>query len=72
MPLPPYIRRDGRDHAALDRLDRARAFLQPGGAPQERVFGLPYFAARFGPREFVQCVLAACQPFSGKLEDLCP
>ena len=61
-----------RDHAALDRLDRARAFLQPGGAPQERVFGLPYFAARFGPREFVQCVLAACQPFSGKLEDLCP
>ena len=71
--LDKYARALGqRDQSAVDRLDRARAFLQPGGEPQERVLGWPYFAARFGPHAFVRMVVAQCAPFSGALEDLTP
>lgn len=71
--LDKYARALGqRDQAAVERLDRARAFLQPGDEPQERVLGWPYFAARFGPEAFVRQVVAQCAPFSGALEDLTP
>ncbi len=61
-----------RDHVALERLDRARAFLHPDDAPQERVLGLPYFAARLGTKTFARLVVDACVPFSGELRDLTP
>ena len=59
-----------RDQQAIDRLDRARQWLFPGGAPQERVLALAGVAARFGQARVVDAVLAACVPFSGALQEL--
>jgi len=61
-----------RDQVTTERLERVRASLVPGGIPQERVFGLPYFAARYGARNFLNRVLEATEPFSGALKDLKP
>ncbi len=57
-----------QDEALLDRVDRLQAALFPGGAPQERVHSLPYYAARHGLAALKAAVLAAIQPgsaFSG-------
>ncbi len=59
-----------RDQVTSERLDRLRAYLAPGGAPQERIYGLPYYASRFGSRAFTRLVLDACEPFSGNLKNL--
>jgi hypothetical protein len=61
-----------RDQVTVERLDRLRAYLVPEGAPQERIYGLPYYACRFGGRAFTRLVLEACEPFSGGLKDLRP
>lgn len=61
-----------RDEVTVERVERLRSLLAPGGAPQERVYSLPYFASRFGGREFVRMVLDATVPFSGDLVDLSP
>ncbi len=61
-----------RDQVTVERLDRLRAFLVPEGAPQERIYGLPYYACRFGGRAFTRMVLEACEPFAGSLKDLKP
>lgn len=67
-----------RDQVALDRLARLRAWLAPGGVPQERVHGLPYFAARLGVRAFGRLVLTACAPATvlfeeaGRMQELKP
>jgi bacillithiol biosynthesis cysteine-adding enzyme BshC len=61
-----------RDQVASERLDRVRGALAPDGAPQERIHGLPYYACRFGTRDFTRRVLDACVPFSGALKDLTP
>lgn len=61
-----------RDQVTVERLDRLRAYLFPEGAPQERIYGLPYYACRFGSRAFTRLVLDTCQAFSGELEDLKP
>jgi bacillithiol biosynthesis cysteine-adding enzyme BshC len=61
-----------RDQVTGERLDRLRAYLVPEGAPQERIYGLPYYASRFGSRAFTRLVLDACEPFSGNLKDLKP
>lgn len=60
-----------RDEVTVDRLDRLRARLQPGGAPQERVHSWPWYGARYG-EGFVRAVLDAVVPFSGDLVDLRP
>ncbi|MCI0570963.1 MAG: bacillithiol biosynthesis BshC, partial [Myxococcaceae bacterium] len=60
------------DRVRVQRVERLQAALTPGGAPQERVYGLPAYAARHGARAFVQQVLSACEPFSGALKDLTP
>lgn len=65
-----------RDRTTVDRLDRARQWLQPGGGlqpggvPQERVYGMPGLAARFGLQRLVKAVLAEGQPFTGALQEL--
>lgn len=59
-----------RDEVGVERVDRLRALLLPEGAPQERVYSLPYFACRFGQRDFVRLVIEATEPFSGALKDL--
>ncbi len=61
-----------RDLVAAERVDRLRAWLVPEGAPQERIYGLPYYACRFGTRAFMRLVLETCEPFSGSLKDLKP
>jgi hypothetical protein len=61
-----------RDQVTAERLDRLRTYLLPDGAPQERIYGLPYYACRFGSRAFTRMVLETCEPFSGGLKDLKP
>jgi bacillithiol biosynthesis cysteine-adding enzyme BshC len=61
-----------RDQVTVERLDRLRTYLVPKDAPQERIYGLPYYACRFGTRGFARLVLEACEPFSGGLKDLRP
>lgn len=61
-----------RDQVTVERVDRLQAFLLPQGQPQERVLGLPYFAARYGIQGFAQQVIEACEPFCGDLKDLAP
>jgi bacillithiol biosynthesis cysteine-adding enzyme BshC len=61
-----------RDQELVDSVAQLRAFLQPDGAPQERVYGLPYFAARFGDRHIVERVIAAVEPFDPALRELHP
>lgn len=51
-----------RDHETVDDLRLIQARLLPGGVPQERYFGLPSFAARYGQRAVVERVLAAAEP----------
>jgi hypothetical protein len=58
-----------------ERLERLRAALNPGGIPQERVFGWPTLAARIGATEFKQLVferLAEVGPFTTSLQELRP
>jgi bacillithiol synthase len=59
-----------RDHVAAERVDRLQGLLFPGGAPQERVYGLPWFAGRYGARAVVARVLAAVVPFDPEPRDL--
>jgi bacillithiol biosynthesis cysteine-adding enzyme BshC len=64
-----------RDQVARDRLERLEAALQPGGAPQERVYGWPSLAGRHGPGELKRLVLADLEttgPFATGLRDLLP
>ncbi len=59
-----------RDVETTARLDRLVGALAPGGAPQERVLGLPAVAAREGLASFKARVLAACDPFPTRSRDL--
>ena len=43
----------------LAEVEQVRWALVPDGLPQERVYGLPYFAARYGERAFVARVIDA-------------
>lgn len=61
-----------RDQARLQRLERMADLLAPDGVPQERVFGLPWLAAKWGLRNLVEGLLNRTQPFSGGLEDWTP
>jgi bacillithiol biosynthesis cysteine-adding enzyme BshC len=59
-----------RNRDVVDDVRRVQARLQPRGIPQERFFGLPSFAARYGQRAFVERVLAAAEPFRVGIEDI--
>ncbi len=59
-------------HPRVDDVRRVQQSLSPGGAPQERVHGLAYYAAKFGERAFLDCVLDAVRPFDGSSKDLQP
>lgn len=50
-----------RDHVTTERLDRVQGFLFPDGAPQERVYSLPYFACKYGAGAFKQKLFAHLQ-----------
>lgn len=60
------------DDAVSERLARFVGLLAPDGAPQERTYGMPHFAAQFGPRRLVETLLEAARPFDGGLIDVDP
>jgi bacillithiol biosynthesis cysteine-adding enzyme BshC len=62
--------RQHRDQTLVDDVRRVKQLLFPNGAPQERVYGLSYFAGRYGERAFVERVLAAVDPFDPSPKDL--
>jgi bacillithiol biosynthesis cysteine-adding enzyme BshC len=63
-----------RDGVAADRLARLTGWLRPTvhghAAPQERVYGFPWFAARAGARALVESVIAAVDPFDPSPKDI--
>jgi bacillithiol biosynthesis cysteine-adding enzyme BshC len=59
-----------RDDELVARVRRLKTNLWPNGVPQERVFGLPWYAARIGDRALVERVLAAIDPFDPTPRDL--
>ena len=61
-----------QDDVTTGRVDRLREALLPAGAPQERVYGWPWFAARYGIHELTQLVLDGCVPYATTTQDLSP
>jgi bacillithiol biosynthesis cysteine-adding enzyme BshC len=59
-----------QDRNLVDDLRRVQARLLPRGIPQERFFGVSSFAARYGPRTVVECVVAAAEPLRTDIGDL--
>jgi bacillithiol synthase len=59
-----------RNGALLQELEQLKWLLYPGGEPQERFYGLAYFAARYGERGFVERVLQSVTPFDANPRDL--
>jgi len=59
-----------RDREVVDGVRRLHERLLPRGVPQERFFGMSFFAARYGERVFVERILAAAAPFAAAIEDL--
>jgi hypothetical protein len=59
-----------RDQTLVDEVRRVQWALAPGGEQQQRVYGLPYFAARYGERAIVTSVLDSITPFDPALKDI--
>jgi uncharacterized protein YllA (UPF0747 family) len=59
-----------RDQELVAAVRRLQTLLAPGGVPQERCYGLPYFAARHGDRALIEKVIAAVEPFDPTMRDL--
>lgn len=60
------------DAALVADVKALKLLLQPDGAPQERIYGLPWFAARYGDRELVERVLREVDPLDPALKELSP
>jgi bacillithiol synthase len=58
------------DAQRVSEVRRLKQMLFPGAVPQERVFGLAYFAARYGDRALVEQLLAAIDPYSTQITEL--
>jgi uncharacterized protein YllA (UPF0747 family) len=66
-----YTRTRIDEQGALRRdLVRLKQALFPGCAPQERVYGMSYYAARFGERPLIELILRSIEPFSGAEKEL--
>lgn len=61
-----------RDETLVSRVRRLQSALFPHEEPQERVLGLPGFAARFGCVQFSSMVLRSVVPFSSSVQTLWP
>lgn len=61
-----------RDATQVDEVRRLKALLFPEGGPQERTYGVSYFAARYGDAAFIQRVLDSVAPYDPRLKDLRP
>jgi uncharacterized protein YllA (UPF0747 family) len=62
------------DDGVLRDLERAQLALHPSGQPQERVYGFPYYAARYGERPLIERLISAIEagPFDPAVRDLSP
>lgn len=58
------------DSELVEAVRRLQRQLFPGGIPQERVYGLPWFAARHGERPFLERVLDTIAPFDATPREL--
>jgi len=58
------------DEARVRDVRRLRVMLQPNGVPQEREYGLAYFASKLGERAFLERVLQAIDPFDAARKEL--
>ena len=58
------------DAVRVSRLDRLRGLIAPGGAPQERALGFPWFAAQHGPQALVDALVAAAVPYHPDLVEV--
>jgi bacillithiol synthase len=58
------------DQDAVLAVRHVKQLLWPQDAPQERCYGLSYFAARYGERPFLTRVLAAAEPFDARPRDV--
>jgi len=45
-------------------------WLFPAGIPQERYYGLSYFAARYGEQQLIERIVSAVVPYSSEVVDL--
>jgi uncharacterized protein YllA (UPF0747 family) len=61
-----------RDQEEVERVERLRRALFPGGVPQERVFGFSRYLARFGDGAFISAVQAAFDPFVPEIGEVRP
>jgi bacillithiol synthase len=59
-----------RDTTLADRVRRLKEWLFPGGAPQERVFGVPWFAAHSGITSLRREILTRSLIFNDSVKDV--
>jgi uncharacterized protein YllA (UPF0747 family) len=59
-----------QDDALVADVRRLQQSLYPGGVPQERFYGISYFAARYGEGALKRSVLDAIRPFDGMPRDV--
>ncbi|MEY4579402.1 MAG: hypothetical protein RL701_4105 [Pseudomonadota bacterium] len=59
-----------RDASCVRDVRALRRWLQPQGAPQERVFGYSYYAARYGERALLEQILRATDPLATSITEL--
>ena len=60
------------DTRQVETIRKLKAALFPRAAPQERIFSLPYYAARHGADAFIDRVVASCLPYQPDLKALEP
>lgn len=61
-----------RDAELVAEVRRLKDLLYPRDVPQERFYGISYFAARYGERAFLDEVLATIEPFDPRPRFLFP
>jgi bacillithiol biosynthesis cysteine-adding enzyme BshC len=59
-----------RDEQLAAQVLRLKHLLLPNGVPQERCYGLGYFAACCGDRELIERIVAAVAPFDPTVQDV--
>ena len=59
-----------RDAVLVERLDRVRAALAPGGVPQERCYGFASLAAEHGIAELLAAIRGTLEPFDASTREV--
>jgi hypothetical protein len=57
-------------HDLVQAVRQVKMLLYPDGVPQERFYGVSYFAARYGERALLGRVFDAIEPFDPTPRDL--